>query len=77
MFAAGSGQDTVSRFENDTDSLQLNSDLWNNTDLTIADVLATFGSVAGRDTILDFGDDVLVIQRLREIDLLIDDILIV
>lgn len=57
QFGAGDGADTVADFNRSAgDSLVLDNDLWSNSPLTAAEVVARFASVAGGTLVFDFGD---------------------
>lgn len=74
VFKAGSGFDRVLDFQDDIDSLQLNSDLWTG-DLTAQQVVDQFASNVAGDVIFSFGTGSFVINNMVKADL-VDDILI-
>jgi len=87
VFKAGWAVDRVSDFEDNIDTIELNSALWLGTYgvLTVSQVIATFGTSnvanngnAGTHVELDFGaGDVLKIHGISNANLLLDDITII
>lgn len=77
VFTNGMEQDWVIGFTDNTDTLQLNDNLWTGI-LTASQVVAHFASVSGGNTLFDFGGgDVLVVAGITDSNSLVDDILIV
>ncbi|MGV6802370.1 MAG: calcium-binding protein [bacterium] len=56
VFALNYDIDTITDFTDNIDSIELNSNLWGG-GLTVAQVISTYGSMAGSTAILDFGTD--------------------
>jgi len=74
VFLAGDGQDRVTDFVDDIDTLVLDDALWDGA-LTAGQVVATFSSVHGSDTVFDFGGgNVLTIAGITDTAIFIDDI---
>ncbi len=77
VFAKGFGPDTINDFSVDQDTLQLNTNLWVGT-LTAQQVVNSFASVVGNNTILDFnGSNDLTVKGIANPNQLVDDIIIV
>jgi len=56
VFAAGGGQDTIQDFQDDIDTISLDSSLWSAFgNLTVQEVVTQFGSVSGGVATFDFG----------------------
>lgn len=74
VFADGSGQDRVVGFVDDVDTLALDDDLWAGT-LSTWQVIGSFATVVGGDTVFDFGGgDVLELAGIADPSVLSDDI---
>src|SRR5690606_37788719 len=77
VFLADYGQDRVTDFTDDVDTLFLDDALWGG-GLTVAQVVATFASVQGGDTVFDFGGgETVILEHTGSLGLLLDDILII
>ncbi len=77
VFSSGGERDTITDFQDNTDTIQLDQSLWGG-GLTVAEVLNTFATVIGTDTVFDFGGgDTLVIEGMATVNVIADDILLV
>ncbi len=84
VFKQGWAVDRVSDFEDNVDTIELHSALWGGGAMTVANLLATYGSVvanngnAGFHVELNFGNgDVMKIHGISDVNLLLDDITII
>lgn len=76
-FVFTSGQDLILDFQDDADTIELDSDLWGGTPLSAAEVLA-YASVVDGDVVFDFGNgNTLTIENFTNISALEDDLLII
>lgn len=73
VFGPGAGADRITDFADNSDTLVLLPALWGG-GLTVAQVLATFGSIAGQTVTLDFGAEEIRIVGVQAIADLADDI---
>jgi len=76
VFAKGYGKDKIVDFDDDTDVLKFNDNLWDG-NLTAKQVVQTYASVSGDDIVFDFGKHELVLEDYSGRNPLFDDILIV
>ncbi|WP_347312607.1 S8 family serine peptidase [Defluviimonas sp. SAOS-178_SWC] len=77
VFLAGYGQDLITDFTDNVDTLVLDDALWGG-GLSVDQVIATYGSVAGGNTVFNFGSgDIVTLTGIASLGLLNDDISIV
>ncbi|MGH1576235.1 S8 family serine peptidase [Planktotalea sp.] len=77
VFNNNDDEDTVVDFNNNTDTIELNDNLWSGV-RNASQVLTDFGVIIAGDAVLDFGGgDVLVIENIGSLGLLTNDIDIV
>ncbi len=77
VFYTGSGHDTITDFEDNTDIVVLDQTIWGG-GLTVSQVLSNYASVVSGDTVFDFGGgDVLVIEGLAAVNVFADDIILI
>jgi Ca2+-binding RTX toxin-like protein len=77
VFYAGNGHDTVTDFEDNTDTVVLDQTIWGG-GLSVSQVLSNYASVVSGDTVFDFGGgDVLVVEGMAVINFLADDIFLI
>lgn len=70
------GADTITDFEDDIDTLVLDSDIWGG-GLSRAQVVSTYASVVGSDTVFDFGSgNTVTVLGVTDTSIFIDDIII-
>jgi Ca2+-binding RTX toxin-like protein len=76
VFGNGDDRDQITDFQNNTDTIALDDNLWNG-NLTASEVVNQFGSVVNGNAVLDFGGgDVLTIEGVTNLNILVDDIAI-
>lgn len=68
------GSDLIQDFELGIDRLELSDALWDGANLTAAQIVATYGGVSGSDIILDFGDTIITLSGLTDLNALSADI---
>lgn len=77
VFGLDMGQDRIRDFEDDIDTIQLNSNLWSGSRDAQA-VVDDFGQIVGNDAVLNFGTgEVLVLNGVTDLQILVDDITII
>ncbi|WP_347312612.1 calcium-binding protein [Defluviimonas sp. SAOS-178_SWC] len=76
VFLAGYGQDRVTDFADNVDTLVLDDALWGG-GKTVAQVIADHASVVGGDTVFDFGGHSLTVAGVTNLGIFVDDINIV
>ncbi|WP_347312610.1 beta strand repeat-containing protein [Defluviimonas sp. SAOS-178_SWC] len=76
VFLAGYGQDRVTDFADNVDTLVLDDALWGG-GKTVAQVIADHASVVGGDTVFDFGGHSLTVAGVTNLGIFADDINIV
>jgi serralysin len=76
VFAAGSGKDSVTDFDNASDALRLDASLWGDLVKTAAEVVQDFSRIVGGHVVLDFGADKIALLTVTSTTGLADHILI-
>lgn len=76
LFRTNFGNDRVYRFQDDVDTIILDSALWDGT-LTVEQVVDTYANVVNGAVVLDFGDDSVRIRGLADVNQLLDDLIII
>ncbi len=77
VFRADGDRDVITDFQDDFDTLQLDQTIWGG-GLAIGDVINTYATVIGLDTVFDFGNgDVLVVEGITAAGLLANDITLI
>ncbi len=72
------GQDVITDFTDDIDTLVLDDALWGGAVLTADDVIALYGSIIGTDAVFDFGSgNAVTIAGVASLAVFVDDILFV
>ncbi|MFK7754842.1 MAG: hypothetical protein AB8B51_20130 [Sedimentitalea sp.] len=76
-FSLGGGRDTITDFEDDTDTLVLEEALWGG-GKTIAEVLSDHASVVGTTVVFDFGSNTkIVLLNITDTAILADDLVLI
>ncbi|PRY23676.1 hemolysin type calcium-binding protein [Aliiruegeria haliotis] len=73
LFGKSSGRDRITDFRDNVDTIRLAADLWQG-NLTVREVVDTFGAVKGDAVVLDFGKQELTIDGYDELAFLMNDI---
>ncbi|WP_186827156.1 S8 family serine peptidase [Shimia ponticola] len=68
---------TINDFVDNQDTLNLDDDLWGGAALTVQDVIDTYGSNSGGNTVFTFGGNTLTLNGIADVQDLIDDIVFV
>ncbi len=77
VFASGGKHDTITDFQDNIDTIELEQVMWGG-GLTATEVVTTFATVVGANTVFDFGGgDVLVVAGVASAAILNDDVLLV
>lgn len=77
LFHEGAGVDRIFDFEDDTDSILLRDIEEITTEMTVQDVLDTWGRIENGNAYLDFGDgQVIRIDNVDDLQILVDDIVL-
>jgi hypothetical protein len=77
VFGNGDDRDQITDFQNNTDTIALDDNLWAG-NLTQQQVVNQFGSIVNGNAVLDFGGGaVLTIEGVTNLNILVDDIAIV
>ena len=75
VFDLDNGDDTISDFQNNVDTIRLDDGLWGNVSLTIADLISTYATETAASVIFDFGSgNMITIDGITNENLLLDDI---
>ena len=72
VFRSGYGKDRIKDFQDDIDTIQLDSGLWSG-NLTKQQVIDQFATVVGSDILFDFGQDELTLQGFTDLTALKND----
>lgn len=76
-FALTGGQDTISDFKDNVDTIKLDDSLWGGAAMTVAQVIATYATVSGGNTVFNFGSGkVFVVNGVTDTSVFLDDIVI-
>ncbi|GGA07995.1 calcium-binding protein [Neptunicoccus cionae] len=76
VFAKKGGHDTISDFQDDKDTIELNANLWSG-DFGVAKLLRKYATIEDGDAVFDFGTDTLTIEGVDDLAVLRNDIDIV